>query len=553
MGRTRASRKHIPPAPVVSDTPSGNWWRILLIVLAGSVAYSNSLSGPFIFDDLPAIVENPQIREWSRLSAVLRPERESPVAGRPLVNLSFAINYALDGLNPLGYHLVNIAIHLLCALVIFGVVRRTLALPGLQPRFGRWASNLAFAAALLWTLHPLNTEAVNYVTQRTELMMALFYLLTLYAGIRAWQAARARRWHAIAVASCAAGMACKESMATAPLMVVLYDSIFLFGSLRHAVRSRWRFYAGLAMSWMVLVAVMWSGPRVHSAGFSSGASPWTYLLNQTVMITNYLRLTVWPRALVLNYGWPLPLTLADVIPYALLVTSLLALTIVVLARQPKWGFLGLWFFVTLAPASSVVPIATEVGAERRMYLPLIALVVLAVVGTSFIKRLPSRAAAIVLVMCAGGLAAGTWIRNREYASSLLLARTVVARHPTSVAHHLLAAELMIAGQDDEGMAHLRQALPGAPRAYYDLGIALFKQEKTTEAIEALQAFVREQPLLLEAVSARQLLGQAFAKQQQWLPAIEQYPDGAHDEPVEDATRRDAVAARGGIGECATVR
>jgi tetratricopeptide (TPR) repeat protein len=522
MGRARASRKQVAPAPAVSEGRSGIWWRTLVIVLSGSIAYSNSLRGPFIFDDLLAVVQNLQIRQWWRLGAVFRPLRELPVAGRPLVNLSFAINYALDGLNPFGYHLVNVVIHLACALVVFGIVRRTLQLPTLQTKFRLSSANLAFAAALLWTLHPLHTEAVDYVTQRTELMMALCYLLTLYAGIRAWPSRRAWGWPAIAVASCAAGMACKESMASAPLMVLVYDSIFLFGSLKDAIRSRWRFYAGLALSWLVLVAVLWSGPRVHSAGFASGVSPWTYLLNQTVMITSYLRLTVWPQALVLNYGWPLPLTLGAVVPYALLVTSLLALTIAVLYRAPKWGFLGVWFFVTLAPASSVIPIATEVGAERRMYLPLIALIVLAVVGVSFIRRVSFSVLATVLVICAAALGALTLARNRDYTSALQLARTVVARHPTSVAHHLMGAELMIAGQQDEALVELRQAVPGAPRAYYDLGLALFRQEKMTEAIDALQAFVREQPLLLEAVSARLLLGQAFARQQQWAAAIDQY-------------------------------
>jgi tetratricopeptide (TPR) repeat protein len=317
-------------------------------------------------------------------------------------------------------------------------------------------------------------------------------------------------------------MACKESMVTAPLMVVLYDGVFLFGSLKRAIRDRWRLYAGLAMSWVVLAAVVWSGPRIHSAGFSSGVSSWTYLLNQTVMLLRYLRLAVWPRPLVLIYGWPLSLTLGDVLPHAVLVASLLALTIVVAVREPKWGFLGLWFFVTLAPTSSVVPIATEVGAERRMYLPLIALMVLLVVAASFIKRMPSPVAWIVLVICSATLAAATLARNREYASGLVLARTSLDRHPTSVAHHYLAGELAQVGQEDEAIAHLRQALPGAPGAHYTLGALLFKRGEWNEAIDELQTFVREQPMRLEAVVARQFLGQAFAKQRRWQDAIEQY-------------------------------
>jgi tetratricopeptide (TPR) repeat protein len=494
----------------------------MVIVIAGCLAYSNSFSGPFVFDDTLSIVENLQIRRWWRLGSVLFPDRELPVAGRPLVNASFAINYTTGGLRVSGYHAVNVGFHLLCALLIFGVVRRTLELPGLKQRFGPRSTDLAFCVALLWALHPLNTEAVNYVTQRTELMMGLFYLLTLYAGLRAWQSARARPWQAIAVASCAAGMACKESMVTAPLMVVLYDGVFLFGSLKQAIRHRWRLYAGLAMSWVVLAAVTWSGPRVHSAGFSSGVSSWTYLLNQTLMLTRYLRLAVWPRSLVLIYGWPLSLTLSDVLPYALLVASLLALTIVAAVRAPKWGFLGVWFFLTLAPTSSVVPIATEVGAERRMYLPLIAVIALPVVAASFIKRMPSPAAWMVLVTCSATLAASTFARNHEYASGLVLAGTSVDRHPSSVAHHYLANELVQVGREDEAMVHLRQALPGAPGAHYSLGALLYKRREWNEAIDELQAFVRERPMQLEAVVARQLLGQAFAKQQRWQAAIEQY-------------------------------
>jgi hypothetical protein len=341
--------------------------------------YANSLSGPFVMDDVLSIVENRQIREWWRLSGLLFPERELPVAGRPVVNVSFALNYALHGLDVGGYHVWNIAVHLGCALALFGIVHRTLLQGDLAARFNGKAADLAFAVALLWALHPLNTEAVDYLTQRTETMMALFYLLTLYASIRSVGSA-SKGWPIVTVLSCALGMGSKESMVTAPLMVVLYDRVFVFGSIAQAVRSRARLYAGLAATWLLLAGVLWSGPRIHSAGFSTAVSPWTYLLNQAAMVTHYLWLAVWPRALVANYGWPRPLTLGDVWPQALFLVALLAATIAALRRSPPIGFLGAWFFMTLAPTSSIMPIATEVGAERRMYLPLIALVVLGVVG-----------------------------------------------------------------------------------------------------------------------------------------------------------------------------
>src|ERR1700682_3104801 len=108
------------------------------------------------------------------------------------------------------------------------------------------------------------------------------------------------------------------------------------------------------------------------------------------MITRYLRLAIWPRSLVVFYGWPLPLTLGDVMPAALLIVFLLIATAVAMRRQPMLGFLGVWFFVTLAPTSSIIPIATEVGAERRMYLPLLSVIALVVVGAylawDFVRR-----------------------------------------------------------------------------------------------------------------------------------------------------------------------
>ena len=115
---------------------AGVWLRAALIVLAGALAYANALSGPFVLDDQDTIVVNEQIRQLWPPSVVLFPALELPVAGRPVVNVSFALNYAAGGLDVRGYHIVNIAIHIACALLLFGIVRRTLNLPSLRDRFG---------------------------------------------------------------------------------------------------------------------------------------------------------------------------------------------------------------------------------------------------------------------------------------------------------------------------------------------------------------------------------------------------------------------------------
>ena len=534
----KGHRTGVASAVPGSASLAGIAWRAGVITMVTALSYWNSLSGPFIFDDQPSIVSNRQIRELWNLRSVLFPQRELPVAGRPVVNVTLAINYAWGGLDVRGYHVWNIAIHLCCALLAFGIVRRTLESRRLGRNIGRRSVGIAFGAALIWALHPLNTEAVDYVTQRTESMMALCYLLTIYASIRSVASRRAASWQAAAVLSCALGMGCKESMVTAPLMVVMYDRVFVFDSLAHALRSRWRFYGGLAATWLVLAALISSGPRAYSAGFSTDVSPWTYLLNQTVMVTRYLRLALWPRSLVLAYGWPVPLTPGAVMPYALLIAALLLLTVAALRWRPPLGFLGAWFFLTLAPTSSFVPIATEVGAERRMYLPLLALVVLAVTGETlswdFITHrsssrttlLPVPVAsffqAFVLVAVSTALAMGTIARNREYASSLSMARTVLARWPSSFAHHMVGTELAAAGHHEEAMAQLREALPGFPMARYNLGWELFRVGKLDEAIEQFEVFLRGQPMGPEVISARETMGRALGMQSRWPEAIEEF-------------------------------
>jgi len=333
-----------------------------------------------MFDDELSVVRNPQIRElWT--GRVFITPANTAVAGRPLVNLSFAVNYALGKLNVRGYHLANLVFHLACGVLLFGLVRRTFEIPALRAALGNRSADLAFAVALLWTVHPLNSEVVDYVTERTESMMALCYLLTLYASQRALGSSSPARWCAIAVLACAAGMGCKESMVTAPLMVLIYDRVFIFGSIRQAWRTRWRFYGSLAATWLLLAALVVSQGQAASGGFATAhVSPWSYLLNQTVMVTHYLRLAVWPQALVLYYGWAHPVTPEAVWPYTLFIVLLLSATLVVFLRHPRIGFLGVWVFLTLAPTSSLLPIPTEVGAERRMYLPLMGLVTLAVIG-----------------------------------------------------------------------------------------------------------------------------------------------------------------------------
>ncbi len=517
------------------------WARVALIVGLALAAYANSISIPFVLDDQSSVVQNEDIRALGALARVLQPTPNSPTAGRPLVSLSFALNYAAGGLNPAGYHLVNLAFHVLCALAIFGLVRRTLELPSMHDRWGPHASDVAAAVALVWVVHPLTSEVVNYVTQRTESMMALCLLVTMYGAVRAYTSP-AGRWEGVAIGACLLGTLCKETIVVTPVLVALFDRLFVVGSWRQAYRERGSLYLGLVASWFVLASLLWSGPRSAVGGFAAGVDVWTYLLNQAVIIVDYLQKTVWPVRLVAFYGWPLPLTLAQVWPQAAFVVALLTATAVACAKAPSSGYLGAWFFITLAPTSSIVPIVTEVGAERRMYLPLAALVTLAVTGIwSVLGRwtdaeATGRAAAwrgwapaVLALGVASALATATFARNREYATPIALTQTIVDRRPSGVAHHMLGEQLGIANRIDEAIGHLQQAIAlGNTRAHFQLGVLLLQRQDMAGATREFEEVVRLsglpqamrwlEPPLLDVLQARAFLGQLYAASRRWVDA-----------------------------------
>ncbi len=492
----------------MSSRRSSSWLYPLIVAAAAGIVYSGSLDHPFLFDDMGSVVHNPQIRSLDPAVA-LAPPPETPVGGRPLVNLSFALNYAVGGLDPAGYHLVNILLHIGNALLLFGVVAGV----GRRLAHRSLGEGAGIAVALLWAVHPLNSEAVNYMTQRTELLMAFFYLTTLYASVRSWEGTRTTVWTTLAVFACIAGMACKETMVTAPVAVLVLDRVFRYGSWGEALRQRRGLYAGFVVAWGALALLMLNVPRTSGSGFATThVSTWTYLLNQSEMLVRYGRLAFWPDALVLYYGWATPRALADVWPYVALVLAAIGGTVVLMVRAPRLGYVAFFVFLTLAPTSSVVPIGSEVGAERRMYLPLAGLITLSVVAIGELarrQRVQGGAIAVGVVAVVFGYL--TIERTKEYATPLGMAQTVLERWPTPSAHYMVGTELVTAGRVAESVPHLRQAAAAIPPARYNLGSALFTSGQRDEGIRELESFLRAEPDLVSSRDARLLLARGYAE------------------------------------------
>lgn len=488
------------PSGDSTPRPSDAWPRVaaIVLVLAGFVAWANSFSGPFVFDDRPAILANSTLDHFA--TALAPPRDGGTVAGRPLVNVSLWLNRAVSGTEVWSYHAFNLLVHVSAALVLFGLIRRTLARS--KRTDATRATSVAFAATLLWTVHPLQTAAVTYMIQRAESLMGLALLLTLYAFARGADVggAPSKRaaelpWLVLSIAACAAGMAAKEVMFVAPLLVLLYDRTFVSGSFAAAWRSRPRYYAALAATWALLAwLVTTNAGRSGTAGFSSGVSPWAYALTQAVAIPHYLRLAMWPRGLVFDYGTVTANDVAAITAGVALIAVLVGGMIASLRRAPALGFVGAGFFLVIAPSSSVVPIATQTIAEHRMYVPLAALTVAFVL---LLERAWPRRTWWVAVGLAVPLVAGTWARNRDYASAVALWNDTVAKRPNNArAHSQLGNALTQAGRAEEALAQYEMAVrlaPGDAWAHNNLANGLAATGRLVDALPHYEAALRLQP------------------------------------------------------------
>lgn len=463
-----------------------------LLVAVGVAAYCNSFTAPFVLDDTVSIVDNASIRQVWPPGPVLSPPAQAGVGGRPIANLSFAFNYAAGGLNVRGYHIVNLAIHLAAGLGLFGVARRTWLLAATADS-GRTseATIAAFGIALLWLVHPLQTEAVTYLSQRTEELMALFYVATLYGFLRG-VTEDSRGWQVAAVACCALGMATKEVMVTAPIVVLLYDRTFLAGSFRAAWKQRKTVHLALAATWLLLALLLAEVGR-RGVGYET-VTVGQYALTECRAIATYLRLALLPTPLVFDYGMGVVHGAGEVWPQVALLIALLGTTGWLLWRRPKIGFLAAWIFLLLAP-TSIVPVAGQPMAEHRMYLPLAAVCSAAVLALS--RWLPRRALVSALAVLATALAGATVDRNRDYRSAIALWTDTVQKNPTNArAHAALGAAWLQQGNGPRAIASLERALQLDPRtadAHNNLANALLEQNRSAEAIGHFEAALRLRP------------------------------------------------------------
>ncbi|RXK54547.1 tetratricopeptide repeat protein [Oleiharenicola lentus] len=541
------------PSPVPARFTVAALGPAVLVVAAVIAVYAGTLRAPLLFDDRGAITENTSIR--SLATAWFPPADGSTTTARPVLNFSFALTYKLSGAEPWGHRAGNIAFHAAAALALLGVARRLF-----QRVVPEAAPSLALGLALLWALHPLQTESVTCVAQRTEVLCGFFLLGTLYAFLRGTDCSGGLRppgvgdsavidrrysqthrpWLVVSVVTCLLGMGSKEVMVSAPLLVLLADRTFVAGSFVGAWRARRSYYLALAATWLLLVILVLGagGTRGSAAGLGLGVSGWTYLLKQAEALVLYLKLSFWPHPLVLDYGTAVAASPAEVWWQGLVVWTLVGGTLWALWRRPALGFAGVVFFAILAPSSSVVPLVTQTMAEHRMYLPLAAVLALALIG---LHRLTGPRAwpgwgALALVFA--GL---TVARNHDYRDALVIWSDSVAKYPTSArAQHNLAVELLNRGRAGEALTHAENARTLSPDylpAHYTGGLALLELGRAPEAVIRLEQAVKLGPAHADAHLA---LGNALMRAGRAADAVAAFRTSLELKPAADAQHNLAV-------------
>jgi tetratricopeptide (TPR) repeat protein len=339
----------------------------------------------------------------------------------------------------------------------------------------------------------------------------------------------------------------KEVALTAPLVVLLYDRVFLSASWRDAVRARCALYMGLFACWVFVLpraaAVMHFTPSSGaSVGFAvPGITALEYAQSQPGVILHYLRLVFWPVGLCLDYGWPVARGFDDVILPAVALVLLLVLMLWALVRRPGLGFCGLCFFLVLAPTSSIVPLS-DLAFEHRMYLPLAPVILLAVLGADSLWRGVSTrlfpdegmrrlAGLSLLIAVVGVMVVLTMLRNDDYCTKIGMWTDVVTKRPNNArGQQNLASELVSEGSVGEGIVHYLESIklkPNSSPTHCNLGNALLRLGKQSAAIAEFREAIRIDPNNSEA---RCYLGAELVRLGRLSDAVDQFREAIRTSP-----------------------
>lgn len=474
------------------------YWPVMVIVLMLLVAYSNTFNSPFIFDDVIIIGEIRKFwpDDWIHYLFY---------GNRFLFNLAILINYAISGDSVLSYHIFSFLMHMGATIVLYLLMLKILTL---KPITGQVLKQklVALVIALIWGLHPIQTESVTYISQSAEVMMGLFSFLTLYfLSIGAETKNKKKNlWYGLSIVCCLAGAASKEAMVGTIAIIPFFDRAFLSNSIKDLVKSRKFYYATLAL--LLVTPVIILGPNIISNAFFSlkDIGPIEYFYTQCEVVIYYILLSFFPLRLCFDYSAPYVVLFSNALPYFIPLCLLFISSIYLFFKKPVFGFWALFFFVTLAPRSSFAP-RPDAVVEHRMYLPILGIIVLTVLFCCWIyllviQKLSEKANLVRIIFSTFtvtliiSLMVLSFMRNRVYQNEFDLWYDTVQKRPKNPrAHNYLGIEYNKKSDFQKAEKHFREAIKINPEydlAHNNLGNMLAIRKDLDNAIKHYELSLR---------------------------------------------------------------
>lgn len=477
---------------------------LALMLLLGVFAYSNSFDVPFQFDDTMTVPQNPTIKDISNVPSFFA-GKSGPFASRPLMLATLSLNYYFGGLNTTGYHAVNLALHIINAILLYFLVLLTGRHLGYKEEEARLAS---IFSALLFTLHPLQTEGVTYIISRSVLFSATFYLLGTILFLKAVTAESKRGLYISGLfAASLLGMGSRENFATFPIALILYDLLFISELKPRKALTHWRAYLPAFLSLVYLGHLLMNNTYDRPADYPGESIPaLQYVFTQFKVHWTYLRLSIFPVNQTVDYDYPLAKipfelpVLLSALGYAGLCAGVLSLA----RRRPVVSFSIAWYLLILAPISFGVAVLDlrlgDVLLEHRAYLPNAGLFALAGSGAVYLsKRLKAHGsealiASLVLFLV---LATLTYSRNAAWHNETSLWSDVIAKAPGKArGYNNIAMAYQGREMSEEALKNFKLAIEREPNytlAHFNMGSIYGKLGRLDEAEESLLKAVTLQP------------------------------------------------------------
>jgi tetratricopeptide (TPR) repeat protein len=522
---------HKKPFSALGHGPKYEILLLSLLVIVVILIYPDTLTTPFIFDDISNIQENPHIRiPFPSLENLAWAGFHSPETNRPVANISFALNYYFHGYNLVGFHVVNILIHIAGGIFLYFLVQATLVTPALRSQYKKFGW-IPFFTAFIWMVHPLQTQSVAYLVQRMNSLAAMFYVLSLLFYVKFRLAASGRtKWPLFAgcILSGLMAFGTKENTATLPAFIILYEWYFFQGLSRRWARHHFLIPVGIAVL-LIGISLAYTDydpiARILSGyKFRDFTLPQRMLTEFRVVIF-YISLLLWPQPSRLNLDHDFAISYSLVDPLTTLISLaiiiiLIAAAILISRREPLLSFGILWFFGNLVIESSVIGL--ELVFEHRNYLPSM-FAVAAIVSLVFKYIKPGWVAAVFLCIVGTLFTVWTFDRNRVWADEITLYQDSADKSPAKARPlNNLGAALSRRGRVSEAIAHFQAALKIKPEyadAHYNMGYALARQGKLDEGIYHFSEALRIRP---KNVNNHNNMGVALALKGDYREAVDHF-------------------------------